>query len=86
PGRRFVSPVRLVGELFHGTGYLTRFAVVFGLPLAVAAVAWATTGWVGGVLALVAAILLWPRFVLGRSWHEIGGRRESEGEERGKYQ
>ena len=86
PGRRHVTPVRLIGELFHGTGYLTRFAVIVGLPLAAAALAWLMTGWIGGVLALIAAVLLWPRFVLGMDWHGLRRRRKDERELRGKYE
>ena len=86
PGRRFVSPVRLVGELFHATGHLTRYAVVVGLPLAVAAVAWATTGWLGGLLALIVAVILWPRFVLGTDWWQLRHSRRDQRERRGKYE
>ena len=86
PGRRFVSPIRLVGEVLHWTGHLTRYAVVFGLPLAAAALAWVTTGWLGGLLALLVAIVLWPRFVLGTDWHALRHRRAEEEALRGKYQ
>lgn len=86
PGRRYVSGFRLLGELFHWSGYLTRYAVVIGLPLAAAAVAWAMTGPLGGLLALIAAALLWPRFVLGTDWHQLRRRRADEDELRGKYE
>jgi hypothetical protein len=85
PGRQFVAPVRLVGELFHWTGYATRYAVVFGLPLAAALLMWATAGWVGGLIALVVAIVLWPRFVLGTSWHTLRQRRAEDEALRRKY-
>jgi len=86
PGRPFVAPVRLVGELLHWTGYATRYAVVFGLPLVAALLIWASVGWVGGLIALVVAIALWPRFVLGTSWHALRARRADEQELRRKYE
>lgn len=85
PGRPFVSHARLVGELFHWTGYATRYAVVFGLPLVAALLAWATTGWVGGLIALIVAVVLWPRFVLGLHWHELRQRRAADDTLRQKY-
>jgi len=30
--------------------------------------------------------MLWPRFVLGRSWHELGERRDDDNGLRGKYE
>jgi hypothetical protein len=86
PGRQFVSTFRLIGELFHWTGHLTRYAVVVGLPLAVAAFAWATTGWLGGLVALLVAIVLWPRFVLGMDWYQLRQRRADDQELRRKYE
>ena len=85
-GRPFVSPARLVGELFHWSGHLTRFAVVIGLPLLAVFITWVSTGWLGGLVALIVAIMLWPRFVLDRSWHELRERRDDDSGLRGKYE
>ncbi|MFP4057683.1 MAG: hypothetical protein ACLF0G_12525 [Candidatus Brocadiia bacterium] len=85
PGRRFVRPVRLVGELVQWTMRGLSHALVFGLPLAVAAMIWAASGPVAGLLALLVALVLWPRFVLGVNWRELRRRRAQEEADRKKY-
>ena len=85
PGRRFVSPVRLIGELFAWTGRLTSYLLVFGLPLVAAALIWALSGPLPGIVALVVAILLWPRFILGANWRDSRKHRAAEDQRARKY-
>jgi len=83
PGRAFLAPIRLLGEIFQWTGRLTSYLVAFGLPIVAAALIAAFSGWLPGLIALAAAILFWPKFVLGSSWRDLR-RRKAVREERAK--
>jgi hypothetical protein len=85
PGRSFIQPVRLTGELFQWTTRGVTFLIVFGLPIAMAILTWAASGWIFGLLALLIAVVLWPRFVLGLKWREIRERKAREAERQRKH-
>jgi hypothetical protein len=85
PGCRHVSGIRLVGELFHGATRGLSYAMVLGLPLLAAVLLWVFSGPVAGVLGLLVAVVLWPRFILGANWGELRRRREAQAQRRRKY-
>jgi len=85
PGRAYLSLFRLFGELFHATGRLTSYVVVFGFPIVAAVLITVLSGWVPGLIALVVAALLWPKFVLGANWRDLRKRRAIQEERSKKY-
>jgi hypothetical protein len=85
PGRAYLSPVRLLGELFHATGWLTSYLVVFGFPIVAAVLIAVFSGWFPGLIALVVAVLLWPKFVLRANWRDLRKRKAIREEHAKKY-